>query len=245
MNLDFSIKKESLPEIIANKLESTILKQTIDVENHRLPSEQTLAVSFGVSRPVIREAMKILKARGLVDQKNGDGTFIVEPEPSLIKDTLNRYLCLKKIDANSLFAVRINLEIMAVRLAAENGTEEDFQELQKINDEMQSHKEDLDLRAENDIKFHSKIATISGNPLLEIFIDSIASYLTVLIKDTLVSYGNEDGIISHNKIIEVLRNRNPMEAEDIIREHLITSMRHYELALKLKNSAKTTVEKNA
>lgn len=236
MNLEFCIPRESLPEIVAKKIEELIIGDTSNL-NKKLPSEQSLAVSFGVSRPVIREAMKILKTRGLIEQKNGEGNFICEPDSSFISDTFNRIIHLKKIDAASVFEVRINLEIMAARLASEKASEADFDELQEINNEMRGYKDNIEKRTEFDLKFHKKIAQASGNPLLEVFIESIAMLLFSITKYTLNGQiGNEEGIEYHDKIIAVLRSRNTIDAENIIRLHLLSSIRNFELANKLANN---------
>ena len=75
--MDYGIERKALYEMIADKLELFIMNDTSKASK-KLPSEQYLADSFGVSRPVIREALKILKERGLVEMRQGSATVISE-----------------------------------------------------------------------------------------------------------------------------------------------------------------------
>ena len=231
MDTDLILPRESFPEIIANKLEEMIINGKFVMEQ-KLPSEQSLAGDFGVSRPVIRESMKILKERGLIIQKNGEGTFICEPDSELVTDTINRIIHLRKIDVDDIFSVRINLETMAAAQAAMKASDEGFDELQKINNHMREYMLNVDKRAQDDVLFHRKIAQLSGNLLLEVFVESMASLVTQVVKYTLdYKVGNEEGIDDHDRIIEVLRTRNVPEAKKVIRLHLESSQRNYILAL--------------
>lgn len=234
-NIDFNIKKESLCEMIADKLEYIIMNDSIQVEE-KLPSEQSLAVSFKVSRPVIREALKILKERGLIQQKNGEGTFVSEPDPHLISSTIKRILKLKKIDFMSVYEVRLALETMSVHLATENATEDDFVELERIIQETDENKHDIEKRTEMDLLFHKKISEISGNALLVLFIEVIADLLKPLINETLsLPNASQNGIDYHRNILNALKSRDPDKAEDVLRSHLVTYIRNYE-AIKSNNS---------
>lgn len=229
-SIDFNVKHTNLYEVIAEKLETMILSDSSQLEQ-KLPSEQSLAASFGVSRPVIREALMLLKARGLVVQRNGEGSFISNPPPQELTNTINRMVQMNNIPTYSMYEIRVTLEIMASRLAAERATEEELSELSRINDEMERHMHDIKKRVELDIRFHTKLAELSGNPLLGIFVTSMTSLLETMLTQALELPGtNEDGISYHRKIIDALRTRNPEQAEDTIRGHLVASMRNYEVA---------------
>jgi GntR family transcriptional repressor for pyruvate dehydrogenase complex len=211
-------------------MEEMILSDSTQIEQ-KLPSEQSLAASFGVSRPVIREALMLLKARGLIAQKNGEGSFICNPEPRELTNTINRMVQMKNIEIVSVFEIRVTMEIMAGRLAAERASDSELDELSQINEQMEKSKSDLKQRVDLDVQFHTKLAEISGNPLLAIFVKSMTSLLEMMLTRALELEGtNEDGIYYHRKIIEALRSRDPEKAENTIRGHLVTSMRNYEVA---------------
>ncbi|MDF2724907.1 MAG: putative GntR family transcriptional regulator [Paenibacillus sp.] len=228
--IDFNVKPTNLYEVIAEKLEEMILRDSTQIEQ-KLPSEQSLAASFGVSRPVIREALMLLKARGLITQRNGEGSFISNPNPQELTNTINRMVQMNNIHPSNIFEVRVTLEIMACRLATERATEEALNELTLINDEMEQYKEDRQKRVALDIQFHAKLAELSNNPLLAMFVKSTTSLLQNMLTQALELPGtHEDGISYHRRIIEALRSGDPGKAEDTIRGHLVTSMRNYEVA---------------
>ena len=86
----FTVVKTNLYEQIADYLEDMILNNKTMQEEKKLPSEQALAVTFGVSRNVVREALKLLKERGLIELRNGTGAYITKPEASNISDVVSR-----------------------------------------------------------------------------------------------------------------------------------------------------------
>ncbi|WP_135555916.1 FadR/GntR family transcriptional regulator [Paenibacillus cymbidii] len=231
--IDFNVKHPNLYEAIAEKLETMILSDSSQLEQ-KLPSEQFLAASFGVSRPVIREALMLLKARGLITQRNGEGSFISTPDPRELTNTLNRIILLNNMDITSVFEIRVTLEIMAARLVAERASHDEIQTLTLINDEMEQLKHDLKKRVDLDIQFHTKLAELSGNSLLGNFVMSMTSLLEAMMTKSITVNGtNEEGIQYHRKIIEALRSGDPERAEDTVRGHLVSSMRNYEIASRL------------
>jgi len=236
-NIDFNVKPMNMYEVIAGKLEEMILRDSTQIEQ-KLPSEQSLAASFGVSRPVIREALMLLKARGLITQRNGEGSFISNPDPKELTNTINRMVQMNNIHAGSIYEIRVTLEVMACRLASERATQEELEQLTLINNEMEHCKEDIPKRVNLDIDFHAKIAELSGNPLLAMFVKSTMSLLEQMLTQALELEGtNEDGISYHRRIIEAIRSGDPGIAEDTIRGHLVTSMRNYEVASRIQRQS--------
>ncbi len=225
MEFDYNLNRQTLPTTIADSLETTILASDYS-EKEKLPSEQTLADNFGVSRPVIREAIKILCARGLVVQKTGEGNFVSEVDTSFVINAVNRYVQMNRLDINYVFEVRSNLETMAAKLAAERGSEEDFETLRSINEEMERNMDSIEDRTNLDIEFHAQVARISKNPLLESFILSMANILHEIFMKSLYTSpeGNLDGIEFHKRIIDALMRKNPDEAERIMRAHMDVSL---------------------
>lgn len=243
LEMNYDLKRESLYEVIADKLETAILNDSTQLEK-KLPSEQALASSFGVSRPVIREALKLLKARGLVDQKNGEGNFICEPKPVIIGDAVSRIVKLRRVHVTDIIEMRIQFEIMGIRLAAERITERQLCGLEEINKEMNENKANIELRTDLDMQFHQKIAESSGNAVLSIFLESLAVLIRPMVKAALsLPLTNEDGIIYHKRIIHALKTHNRAEAEDLIRGHLISSFRNYEVS-DHSNKAEGSEERN-
>ncbi len=231
--INYALDREAVYETIANRLEEMILNDSTQIDQ-RLPSEQALAVSFGVSRPVIREALKLLKGRGLIAQWQGGRTVICEPGSKQLTDPLNRIVQLKNVDALQIFQIRLALELLSASCAAQKATADDIAALRAIGSEMRAAEQagDLDRHIQCDLQFHRQIAQISGNPLLCLFIESIGELLREMFRIALhTARTGSDGINYHERLIRTLEMHDPQKAEQVMREHLTLSMRNYEFSL--------------
>jgi DNA-binding FadR family transcriptional regulator len=226
-NIDIDLKKVNLSETLADKLEDIILND-IQSFGQKLPSEQELAKKFGISRNIVREALKLLKERGLVISRTGDGSYISKPEPQTLTKLISRMLVMNGIDAETIYEMRVMLECNACVLAAQRATEAEFDSLTAINREMEQKQQDLEVRVDLDLQFHARIAEISGNALLSIFVKSMTHLRKAMIRQAILSEGgSQDGIDYHGRIIAALRIRDAKQAEQTMREHLTESMRRH------------------
>lgn len=218
MNLE--IKKSNLYETIAEKLEKLILDDMLKIGD-KLPSEQVLAVNFGVSRNVIREALKILKERGLIDVRSGEGAYIVKPKSKILGDMVNRIVIMGDIDFKDVYELRFALEVTACGLAAERMLDDDIEELENIVEEMRNNIQKVDDWVDLDLKFHTKIAKSTKNPLFYSFIKPLAGALCSIIEKGYNSPGAcEEGIKGHMLITGAIRKRDRILAENAMLEHL-------------------------
>lgn len=228
-NFNTEIKKVTMYEQIADRLEEMILSDRISTTD-KLPSEQSLATSFGVSRPVIREALMLLNARGLISQKNGGGAYISQPSSEDFNRTVGRMVRMSDIDMSSLFEVRLVLEVLSAQLAANNAIPEDIEELNALVDEMSLDKDDNVKFARDDTRFHSRIAMIGGNRMLYLFLNSLTEQIAAMIEHNLTLDGaNEDAERYHRKLIDAIASGSPESAADVMRSHVIMAMRNAEL----------------
>lgn len=225
--INYHVERTNLYESIADNLEAMILNDSSQI-GQRLPSEQTLATNFGVSRNVIREALKILKERHLICLKTGEGAYIEKPDNRSITELLNRIILMDKIEHSQILEIRMILETNACRLAAVRNKPEAFDVLEEINDSMLKYKDDINKRISLDIQFHITIAKLSQNLLLELFVQSMTNLLAPILRTALIPEGgNEDGIQFHKQIIETLRSGDGDKAEEIMRKHLSLSVLNY------------------
>lgn len=224
---DCKVKRTLLYEMVADKLEEIIFCNSLRV-GEKLPSEQALANRFGVSRNVMRESLKLLKERNLVSLHNGEGIYIEKPKPRNIADVLQRIILSDRIDNENVTEMRMILETKACRLAAERNPASSFDYLEQINERMLQNKDDRKKRIQNDLDFHYEIARLSGNPLMEAFVESISDLLTRILDTALIpKEGNESGIQFHKQIIIALKLGNGELAERTMGEHLKESMKNY------------------
>ena len=222
----YKLQKINYYEQIADKLETSILEDTLP-ENGKLPSETELAKRFNVSRTILRESLKILKERGLVQMKTGDGSYVTRPEASTISGVLNRFIKLDGIKDEDIYVIRYSLELSAVRIAAEKASDAELDAMETLIGKMEKHKKETELRVQLDCDFHIAIARASKNALLAVFIESMTEVLRKVIRRGVLLPGkNEDGIIRHRRILAALRKRDPVLAEKAMKEHLDVSWKN-------------------
>ncbi len=221
--IDFNLERAGLPERIANRIEESLYGKEGGI-SEKLGSETDLARQFGVSRPVIREALLLLRGRGLVTQKCGSSARITVPDAALLRDSVNRLAQIHGIKADDVFSVRMALEREAIRLAAAHRTGEDIRILREISQKIADCKDGGPERADLDISFHTAIARASGNMLLPLMIEAISSVLRELIITALHNVGTaDDAVAYHSRLIDEIEAGDADSAEKTIISHLTRS----------------------
>jgi DNA-binding FadR family transcriptional regulator len=162
------VARRSAADDVRDQLVALIESGKLKVDE-RLPSELELARRFGVSRPVIREAIVTLNALGLVSSQSGKGTFVASHR-------VRAPLLLGRYAPKHLNEVRQYLEVPAERMAAARRTDEDVGRLAGILARIEDT-EDPEERQRHDADFHIAIAEASGNPLLVKLIEDLRSIL--------------------------------------------------------------------
>lgn len=199
----------------------------------RLPSERDMAEDFGVSRVVIREAMRSLESRGLVDVRQGSGTFVLSGSARSVSQDVTLHLELQEASLAELYLVRQSLEVTSARLAAERATDELAAELEGHIENMKRITasgvrtlEDYMRRRDEDEAFHLAIARASGNGLLYRLISAIlplctSGHFEILRRarslDTYISAEKLRAINDeHERLALAIRNRDGKAAEVFI-----------------------------
>lgn len=229
MKGSFSLTRANLSQQVADHLEQLILTSPSMENVEKLPSEQQLASEYNVSRPVIREALKLLQERGLVSLKNGIGAFITKPEAQNVLAPISRIMQMNNISDDDLTDIRGILEVYAAAKAAENGTAEDFKALEANYQAFTDTHLSLRERVALDREFHILVAKASGNALLEMFSEVLTSLLDAYMgKGVLIEGGVDDAILRHRRIIDAIISRNSAEAEKAMQEHVLASLANVE-----------------
>jgi len=227
-NVNYSIERKALYEMIADKLELFILNDTSKI-SQKLPSEQYLADSFGVSRPVIREALKILKERGLISSHQGSASVISDYSTEHFSKTMRRMAHMKNITPREIYQLRAHLEILSAKLAAENASDDEVEALKKINALIRENAGDVGARAEYDVEFHKTVAKMSGNALLCAIMESISDLLLPIFIEAQDESTDREGIALHDAILDAIEKHDAERAADLMRTHLMISARNYEV----------------
>jgi DNA-binding FadR family transcriptional regulator len=182
--------------------------------NERLPSENELARTFGVSRPVIREALTSLEALGLTSSRNGSGTFVIAAE-------VKAELLLGGYPPEHLNQVRRYLELPAAELAARHRSRSQLAELTSVLAQME--KEDDPSRRNNlDADFHVKVAAASGNGLLAKLIGGLRGLVEEesFAAASELPYRRSKAQDEHRHILEAIAAGDPVAAVAAMATHL-------------------------
>ena len=224
-NLHWVVKRTNLYEQVADELERAILETgLVSGDDDKLPSEQALAAKFGVSRTVIREALKLVKERGLIAQRTGEGSYITKPSPAAISSVVNRMILMDNISDDELVAVRSILEVASCRLAAANAEDSDIAQMASILDSMSKNWDDNEAMIRMDTDFHIAIAVASKNKLLAILIEAMTVLIRKFIRKSIYAPdAKPDGMMRHSVILDALKTKNPDAAEAAILNHLEVS----------------------
>lgn len=235
-----NIKRTNLYEMIADQIEEKLMDDT-SLIGERLPSEQSVADSFHVSRNIVREAFKILRERGLIDVRNGEGVFIAKPEPQMLSKIIKRIVLMDGADFKDLYELRYALETTACKLAIRRISQEQIQTLQKILNEMEQNIENQEAWAKYDLDFHKLIVKASNNELLYSFYKPILSSLREIFSTAWEFPGaKEKGRESHKRIMEAFLSRDESQAIKYLEEHLMISQENILASTHSKKSEQKT-----
>lgn len=139
----------------------------------KIPSERELAARCGVSRPVVREALRSLQERGDIEIRPSRGAYVRSVRAFDVASRFESFARQHGATARDLAQVRRSLESMAARLAAAAATPEERAQLRDLVDAMDATTDHYE-HARFDIAFHALLAQASGNPVVEIMFGSIA-----------------------------------------------------------------------
>ena len=203
----------------------------------RLPTETQLQQKWGVSRPVVREAMKILSSQGLVRIEQGRGTFVAENDGTPLRQQLEWTLLRDENSSeqpdqwDALLDVRYALEMRAVERAAEQSEEAQWAQMAASIARMRAHPANASACGEDDLEFHTALARATCNPLYPALIGSLHDLLRRYLK--LSHHGRENALNTarqHEEILDSVRNGDPARATAAMRAHLQSTQDDLELA---------------
>ena len=218
------------------KMSKTLVEQTADQilemiqdtypTGSKLPTERELCEVTGAGRNSVREALKILASRNIVEIRQGSGTF-VSAKKGVSDDPLGFSMISDRVKlTKDLLQVRVMIEPQIAELAAQNATKEDIDNLEQVLIEMESlmkdHKEYSDL----DNKFHISIAKCTHNVVMENLIPVISSGVTVFAEE-IEETEYEKTLISHRLIFEHIKNHKSLEARNQMEYHLLYNLNRY------------------
>lgn len=199
-----------------------------------LPSERDLGEQFAVSRTIIREALRVLQAKGLINVRSGRSAVVAAMPASHITETIQLFLQgaqrQELLDPQKISEVRVILEVRMVELACERASVADLSLMQQAVDAMQATDEVEEASAQ-DVEFHRLIASATYNALIVILLDSIGAVLVEIRRRSLTVAGRrERAVAEHQRILDALRARDVSGARQAMLDHLGDSQEYYAAA---------------
>lgn len=215
------VRTSRLYEQIVQQVEESIHKGALKPGN-QLPPERELAQQFGVSRTAVREAVKALREKGLVEAYPGRGTFVTDGTSHAIRQSLDRMIRIGQPEGSTYLAeVREILEPEIAALAAARADDEDLTSMREAVSIMDKAKRDSDAFIEADLDFHLALAEAAANPLILSLIDSIVGLLREQrLRIFQVEGGPERGQYHHKRIMEAIEKHDPLGAREAMKAHL-------------------------
>ena len=215
------IRTSRLYEQIVQQIEESIVKGTLKAGD-QLPAERELAQRFGVSRTAVREAVKALREKGLVEAYSGRGTFITDGTTQAVRQSFDLMVKIGQPEGSTHLAeVRAILEPEIAALAAEHIQEPELATMREAVATMDRAGQDPEAYIEADLDFHLALAEAVANPLILSLIDSIVGLLREQrIRIFNVEGGPQRGQIHHKRILEAVERRDPEMARGAMRSHL-------------------------
>ena len=208
---------------VLEKLIERIVDGVYEV-GEKLPAEGELARQFAVSRTVLREAMRSLRARGLVEMSQGKMARVKPADPASTVESLSLLLRRNRASLLHLAEARHPLEGEIAALAARRANQEHLRQLELAVHDLAVVKE-LDARIEADLRFHHVLAQATGNPVFILLLETLAGFMYQSRRKTLAYSGVDVALAAHRAILAAVRAGNPEMARKAMNQHLTAAKR--------------------
>ena len=192
-------------------------------EGDRLPAERYLSKTLGVSRGILREAIRALEIAGIIDARSGSGNYITSGE-NAVKEIEALSMLEREDNPLDIIMVRKSIEPLAVKMAVKNATHDDIQRMNRILDTMKKNYESAIIDGEIDGNFHMEISKASKNQTL---MDVMKLIVSKMKKQKFWQYTKEKSILSlghsdiylqeHSRLLDAIKNRDEKLAIKIIK----------------------------
>ncbi len=212
------LPRERLHERVIAQLKQLISSAHIEV-GQKLPPERTLATHLGVSRVVVREALRSLEQAGFVEIRPGAarGAFVTAALHKPLSNSVRDLVSGGKLTARHFFEARRAVECASLALAAERASAEDIARLRAINRRLLDDLNDNTRLREHNAAFHAAIAEISENPLIKLLVEGLMDLLnTVYPRSRQSGDFIRDTFDRHEGIIAALEQRNVALGQELM-----------------------------
>ena len=226
------IQNGRLYEQIVAQIEQQVLSGQLKAGD-RLPPERELATQFKVSRTAVREAVKALRQKGLLEVYPGRGTFVMNQTSQALQSSLGLAMRIGQVDGGvaDLIELREMMEPAIVAKAAARATPEQIAALDILVAKMDEVLEQPEAFISADFQFHQKLAEASQNALMPTILDSIVDLLQEQRQRIFKAGGGQKRAQrNHKLILRAIKERDPFAAQQAMTAHLIQVREDFEEA---------------
>jgi GntR family transcriptional repressor for pyruvate dehydrogenase complex len=215
-------------EAVLDRVETDLAAGRLRVGD-RLPPERELALDLGISRPAVREAMRVMEAWGTVVQGTGSGpesgTVLIAAPAAALTRFLRLHVLLASIGSSDVVRARVALERESTRLAARHATAPDHRAIAAHLDAMDAPDLDADGFNEHDTAFHVAIANATGNPLVAELTTALREAMRPRLLSALRAAPDLESVtaqlrVDHHGIYDAIRRSRPEVAADLVEAHI-------------------------
>jgi GntR family transcriptional repressor for pyruvate dehydrogenase complex len=219
---------EAFPDLVLPRASDAVVRALIDGiragaahPGSRLPRDVELARRFGVSRPVVREALDALRRAGIVEIRRGNRGGVFVRSLAIPTQLLTERDDLGLEEIGQLLEARRTVETTCALLASERATSAELDELEALARELDGTRGAPEDFIELDVRFHLRIAGLSGNVLLQAFLASVFRGLAAVRARYPIAYGDMDKAIAYQlDTVDALRSRDPERVLASMDRHL-------------------------
>jgi GntR family transcriptional repressor for pyruvate dehydrogenase complex len=215
-----AVRKKRAYEDIVKQIRHLVEKGRLK-RGDQLPTERELSETFKVSRATVREAIFSLETMKLVDRRQGDGTYVIASSEETLVQPLAAALFHEKDDLIDIFFLRKIIEPEVARLAAENATPEEIDEMEEILKEQEKEVANGRNPLQTDSNFHHFLVRTSKNRVLERLLLALFDLLIKTREKYLqTEERKQKSLHGHQNILIAIKNRNGPAARQAMRRHL-------------------------
>ncbi len=217
------IKPKKISDQVFEQIRELIFRGQLKPGNQLMP-ERELSEALNVSRTTVRDAINKLVVLGLLEHKQGQGTFVRAPD-TRVGNPVAAAMEVEDASIDDLLEVRMGLELNAATLAAQRADENDIQLLEASLEEMRQEVDSGRLGTEADTAFHMALAYATKNPVHVYLMKNFYDFLFVGIKKNLSHLYEdrkniEDILSQHAGIIRAIKSHDPQQARRAMRDHI-------------------------
>jgi GntR family transcriptional repressor for pyruvate dehydrogenase complex len=213
-------REPRLSDKVADAMLQTILSRGLR-SGDRLPSERELGEQFGVSRTVVREAVRVLSAKGIVETRTGSGVRVAAVDAGAVSEAMSLFLHgHQTLDYRKVHEIRTMVEVQMAGVAAERASIAGLSRLEAACERVENEIAHVERAAFADVAFHRAIGACTQNELYVVLLDSIAPSLVGIRRDALGAGAGAAALEQHRQILERIEKRDRPGARAAMQVHL-------------------------